>query len=392
VPRTRTPLALIAAVVLSVGSVGAVVAADASPSAAPIPTDTAEGITWQLREYLVGGDALTPVPDGVVVTLLMEAGSAGGSGGCNSYSGSYTLDGTSLTFGPITSTMMACEEPAMGVETAYFANLAVTATWFSDGDSLTLQDAAGQTTLVFDPAPEAIPTDGFEGLTWQLVEYTVGGDAVAQVPDGVIVTLSAQGGAAGGSGGCNSYTADYTLDGSSITFGPITSTLMLCEGPGGEVETAYFATLPEVTGWFSDGGRLTFTDDAGSPLLVFEPAPAASIEGGWVATGINNGQGGLETTAITPEVTAVFAAGELSGSDGCNTYSTTYTLDGDRISIAPEIVTTRMACPSEEHSAQAAQYVAALVAATTWTMDPVRGLELRDDSGALQVTFTAAAA
>jgi heat shock protein HslJ len=167
---------------------------------------------------------------------------------------------------------------------------------------------------------------------------------------------------------------------------------MLCEGPGGEVETVYFASLPLVSGWMSDGGRLTLSDASGAPLLVFEPAPAASIEGGWVATGINNGQEAVVTTAVTPEVTAVFASGQLSGFDGCNQYSTTYVLEGDRITVAPEIVTTRMACPSEEHEATAQQYAAALVAATTWTVDPAGGLELRDDSGALQVSYSAAAA
>lgn len=387
--RTRLPLALAAAALLSIASVGSVAAADA-PSDAPIPTDSAEGITWQLQQQLVDG-ALAPVPDGVEVTLLLEAGHAGGSGGCNTYSGSYTLDGSAITFGPLASTMMACEEPAMSVESAYFANLALTATWFSDGGSLTFQDADGQSTLVFGPAPEALPTDGLEGITWQLVEHIVGGDAVAAVPEGVVATLILQGGSAGGSGGCNSFTAGYTLDGESLTFGPVTSTLMLCEGPGGDVETVYFASLPLVASWASDGARLTLSDAAGAPLLVFEPAPAASIEGGWVATGINDGQDAVVSTAITPEVSAVFAAGELSGSDGCNRYSTTYVLDGDRITIAPEIVTTRMACPSEEHAAQAAQYAAALVASTTWSVDPARGLELRDDDGALQVSFSAAA-
>ena len=110
-----------------------------------------------------------------------------------------------------------------------------------------------------------------------------------------------------------------------------------------------------------------------------------------MASSINDGQDAVVTTAITPEVTAVFAAGELSGFDGCNQYSTTYALDGDRITIAPEIATTKMACPSEEHSAQSQAYAAALVAATTWSIDPARGLELRDDSGALQVSFAAAA-
>ena len=67
--------------------------------------------------------ALAPVPDGVVVTLLLEDGGIGGSGGCNSYFGSYTLDGDAVTFSEIGSTLMVCDSPAGDVETAYFTNL-----------------------------------------------------------------------------------------------------------------------------------------------------------------------------------------------------------------------------------------------------------------------------
>lgn len=393
--RTHIPLAFIIAVLLSVMAATSATAAEASPSAAaPIPTDTAEGVTWQLQQQLVDGE-LQHVPDGVVITLLMEGGNAGGEGGCNTYSGSYTLEGSALTFGPLISTQMACLDPstgeastAMTAESAYFANLALTASWFSDGGSLTLQDPAGETTLVFGPAAEVMPTDSIEGITWQLVSYAVGGGGKVAVPEGVIATLMLQAGQAGGSGGCNAFTTDYTLDGSSITFGTVTSTQMFCEGPSGDVETIYFATLPLVTGWFSDGGGLTLTDD-GRAGLGFVPAPTASIEGGWVATGINNGQDAVVTTDLTSLVTAVFDGGSLSGSDGCNQYSTTYTLEGDHIAISPDVISTRMAC-SDELDAQAQQYIAALRTATTWSVDPARGLELRDDSGALQVSYAAA--
>jgi heat shock protein HslJ len=199
------------------------------------------------------------------------------------------------------------------------------------------------------------------------------------------------GGSAGGTGGCNTYFADYTLDGTSLSFGPVGSTQMFCEGPGSEVETAYFANLALVTSWASDGSTLTLSDADGNLLLAYGAAPAASVVGGWVALGINNGAEAVVTTEITPQVTAIFDAdGTLRGFDGCNDYSTTYTLDGSAISISDAIVTTRMACASDELSEQSAQYAAALVAATTWELDPRGNLELRDDSGALQVSFSPA--
>ncbi len=67
-----------------------------------------QGTTWELVKM---GDAL-PVA-GTTVTIMFEDGSASGSAGCNSYSGRYSLDGESLAFGEIASTLMACMEPGV---------------------------------------------------------------------------------------------------------------------------------------------------------------------------------------------------------------------------------------------------------------------------------------
>jgi heat shock protein HslJ len=363
-----------------------------SPGGEPIPTDAIEGVTWLLAEQLIDG-ALTGVPEDVVVTLLLEDGAIGGSGGCNSYFGSYTLDGDAVTFSGIGSTLMACEPPAGDVETAYFSNLELVATWFSDGGSLTLNDGTGVPVLRFIPQVDAepIPTDGIEGLAWQLGEQAVDG-ALAPLPEGVDVTLTMAEGQAGGNGGCNTYFADYTLEASSLSFGTVGSTMMACDSPAGDVEAAYFTNLALVASWASDGASLTLSDADGNTILVFAAASTATIVGGWVASGINSGTDAVVTTELTPIVTAVFDAdGTLRGNDGCNNYSTIYALDGEAISISDAIITTRMACPSDELAEQSAQYFAALVAATTWALDPSGNLELRDDSGALQVLFTPAA-
>lgn len=387
-PRTLAPLAA-AALLLAVSA--PTLASSEAEAEEPIAVDIIEGITWQLQRQAVDGE-LAALPDGAVVTLLMEGGQVGGNGGCNQYFGEYTRDGDALSFGDIGSTEMYCEG-ASDVEALYFANLAAVAGGFSTGGSLLMTDAAGDTILEFTPAAEGpLPVDGIEGIAWLLSDYLVGGDAVASVPAGVIATLMLEDGMASGSGGCNTFSAEYTLDGSSLTFGPIASTLMLCEGPGGEVETVYFAALAEVTGWYSDGGRLTLTDAEGLPLLGFLPAPETSVVGSWVATGINNGAEAVVTSDITTEVTAEFGPdGQLTGSDGCNRYNTSYEVDGERIIIAPEIMTTRMACASDELTEQSVWYMAALGNAATWSVGPAGDLELRDAGGALQVSYTPAA-
>lgn len=59
-----------------------------------------------------------------------------GNGGCNSYSGTYQLDGHKLKFGAIASTKMAC--PSMEGEGLYFKNLEGISSFSVNDDQLTL--------------------------------------------------------------------------------------------------------------------------------------------------------------------------------------------------------------------------------------------------------------
>ena len=66
-----------------------------------------------------------------------EDGSVFGNGGCNRFRGGVEVDGNSLAFGNLASTMMACEEPKSEQETAFHAAMAETAAFrIEDGDLL----------------------------------------------------------------------------------------------------------------------------------------------------------------------------------------------------------------------------------------------------------------
>ncbi len=257
--------------------------------------------------------------------------------------------------------------------------------------------AAGSASVVMaadEPSPEAsmgpVGVFGIEGMPWLLTAQLVDGE-MTPVPDGVVVSLTMADGQADGNGGCNNYFSSYTIDGFDLTFGPIGSTLMSCEGPAGDVDSAYLTNLAQVASYQSGGIQMALKDAAGDFLLEFDLAPPASVVGSWTAEGINNGAGGVVSSAMTPLVTAVFSeAGGLIGNDGCNDYFTTYESDRDTITVTPEIATTRMACLDDDLAQQSQEYFAALGAATTWSVDAKGALELRDDSGALQVRFTPA--
>lgn len=97
-----------------------------------------EGRTWVATELVVDGSAVAPI-EGTVITANFEDGGISGIASCNNYFGSYTVDGDSLTFGPLGSTLMACEGPIQDQETAYLTLLSQVDAYAVDGDTLTLR-------------------------------------------------------------------------------------------------------------------------------------------------------------------------------------------------------------------------------------------------------------
>jgi len=124
-------LALVAAV-LSLGLCGAAQAAD----------DPLAGHTFRVVE--ISGEA--PPPAAEQTMEFRAGGDVGGRGGCNTYRGSYTLEGDSLTFGPLAATRMACPEPQMDAENRFLAALGDVAAYDYDAASgaLALLDADGR--------------------------------------------------------------------------------------------------------------------------------------------------------------------------------------------------------------------------------------------------------
>ncbi len=110
------------------------------------------GTSWQATGINNGKEAVVGTSATAGVTAIFgEDGQLTGSGGCNSYSGTYTTAGTDqITIGPIAATAKACEDAEVTqVEQEYFAALAAVTTYQVDGDTLTLRDASGATQATF---------------------------------------------------------------------------------------------------------------------------------------------------------------------------------------------------------------------------------------------------
>ncbi len=72
-----------------------------------------------------------------------------GSSGCNTYSGSYFVDGSSLTIGPLSTTGALCEQEVMDQETAYLAALGSATGFTLEAGQLYILDGSGTAVLEY---------------------------------------------------------------------------------------------------------------------------------------------------------------------------------------------------------------------------------------------------
>jgi heat shock protein HslJ len=133
----------------------------ASPDGIPGPGGGETGLEnmqWTLVAF--GETPVIPGPE--PITLLLAAGQAGGSGGCNSYGGSYKVEGQSISFGEITHTERACTDAGVTEqEGQYFQALETAGEYFVEGDQLRVTYDNGQGVLIFESALPggAVPTN-----------------------------------------------------------------------------------------------------------------------------------------------------------------------------------------------------------------------------------------
>lgn len=90
----------------------------ACASAGSDPTEVDITGEWVLGSGTVDGQAI-PQMEGSRVTLNITGTDIGGTSGCNSYGGQFTLDGSAISIGDLMSTLMACSPEVMAVEVPF---------------------------------------------------------------------------------------------------------------------------------------------------------------------------------------------------------------------------------------------------------------------------------
>ena len=270
-----------------------------------------------------------PVLPSAPMTALFEDGRIGGSSGCNSYGGAYTLDGSTIRFAEMMMTLMAClEDGVMEQEQAYFEALSNVAKFRLDNDRLELLDASGAALLVYARLePFAGDPEALVGSEWQLLTFD--GDPLDET---FAFTLAFTENRYSGLAGCRHFEGEYQAGDGDIAF-PM---MAMVEETCADADEAYWA----LEGRFLDGvgrarhwrivdGRFELRTLSGVVLVFapYTPLPEVSLEGtAWSLTAFIEGE---TTTAVLAdtEITLAFEAGQASGTAGCNRYSGPYIVE-----------------------------------------------------------------
>ncbi len=189
-----------------------------------------------------------------------------GSAPCNTYRGTFSLDGSSIAISDLAQTQIACDQPVMDAEREYLEALAaITTVDTRQRDRLVLEGDGGLQ-LSF------VAVDVYTSLlgTWSIVNLARG-DALVTPVNGTDPTMTfTSAGELQVDTGCNPMGSSWALEGRHITIEPPRQTLMACSTPPGvmEQETAIGVALEAADRVDIAGDTLTLVNAEGMKTIV----------------------------------------------------------------------------------------------------------------------------
>lgn len=232
-------------------------AADDTQAADPVPTGS-----WYLTQYRPHDLDLIPVLNGTTITAdFSPDGNLTGNAGCNTYMAEYTTGSGAILVGLVATTKMACDEEIMAEEAAYLNLIREVYRAEMTDSLLILFDDHDHDILVYSPAESGVGTISLPNSPLTLASYLDDGE-MHDALDGISTTLTfSADGTVSGNFGCNSIGGTYSSDADTITFGPLMMTLMACDGPVMEQESAMVGILSGTVQYSVTDGELVFSDD-----------------------------------------------------------------------------------------------------------------------------------
>ncbi|KLK87626.1 hypothetical protein SZ63_10020 [Methanoculleus sediminis] len=265
-------LIIVAACIVSVAWTGG---PDTPPDGTGRVTEPLSGTAWNLVAFRAdNGSVVAPLHGTAPLIVFGESGTLTGSAGCNLYSASYRINGSTIAVEPVVATAAypVDEQELVQQENRYRKLLVAAASYRVEDDRLTISGPSGREMLTFARAeqPESVPLLATE---WHLTRYTNGsGSTVASPVPGTDITLVFDDdGTLSGSAGCNAYSAPYRVNETGIGVERIIATKASCAEPAGvmEQERAYLDLLRSSAGYRIVGDNLAVIDGNGRAILFY---------------------------------------------------------------------------------------------------------------------------
>jgi heat shock protein HslJ len=284
-----------------------------------------------------------PLPAEMILTAFFEpdpavsgTGAISGQSGCNQYGGGYQVTDNSLAISNLFTTMMACDESVMEVETAYIQALSTSQTFAITGMNLMISTEQGVLTFSASRTP-------LTGALWVLTALgdinqpetpVTGSNFTAQFTRNPL----APSGVVSGTTGCNEYAAVFSSSLTEIKINlPVASQNQTCVPGLVDQEQLYYLALNSATEFQIIGDVLVIPYDDGRQALVFEATqvgmarfqPLINLNGtSWHLWTMNDQPvipGSTVTAAFTVNEDGL--SGKIDGSAGCNLYEATFGQD-----------------------------------------------------------------
>ena len=268
-------LIILAACLVSAGYSGET---DTPPGNAGQVAEPLAGTAWHLAELRAdNGSVVAPLPRAEPLIIFGEDGTLSGSAGCNLYTASYRINGSTISVEPIsvTGAHPSAERELAQQESQYQKLLVAAASYRVEGDRLVISGPSGKDLLVFLRAKQPVQSP-LLATTWGLTHYSTSGSAVASPIPGTNITLTIDGdGTLSGSAGCNAYSAPYRLNETGLAVERIVATKASSTDPAGvmEQEETYLDLLRSAAGYRIVGDTLAVIDGNGRAVLFFTAEP-----------------------------------------------------------------------------------------------------------------------
>ncbi|WP_181392105.1 META domain-containing protein [Deinococcus irradiatisoli] len=222
--------------------------------------------------------------------------------------------------------------------------------------------AAAPVTLsgTFTPPTTAAPDNSVPIGGYTLVSFTDNGQTGAPSPQLQRPTLSFDGQRASGFAGCNTFGGSYVARQQVLRFGGLVTTRMACPAAQSTAERQYLRLLRGVNRFEISGppgnqtltlfsgkaDQLTFMQNVGSGEVAFSGI-RSPYDGTWTLV---RPPSGLQLSADARPTQFTLRGTDISGFDGCNTFSARANLSSGRLSFAGPVNVTKVPCPPQTAS------------------------------------------